>query len=99
VPDVEHRDRWEDEAICDRDERVVEVRVGDRSERDDREVRGRGDRAPQRGLPGGRYFVGVDGFLLNLRPTASECSGLMDALLAAKSLVAHFFFWPFSSYS
>jgi hypothetical protein len=46
VPDVEHRDRWEDEAICDRDERVVEVRVGDRSERDDREVRDRGDRAP-----------------------------------------------------
>jgi hypothetical protein len=62
VPDVQHGDGWEQEAVRDRDERVVEVRVGDRSERDDQKMRDRGDRAPQRGFPGGRYFVGVDGF-------------------------------------
>jgi hypothetical protein len=57
------------------------------------------DRAPERGLAGGRYFVGVDGFLLNLWPAARECSRLIGSLLAAKPLVAHFFFCPFSSYS
>jgi hypothetical protein len=96
---VEHGDGGEQEAVRDGDEGVVEVRVGERAERDDREMRDRGDRAPERGLPGGRYFVGVDGFLLDLWPAASECSGLMDSLLAAKPLVAHFFFCPFSSYS
>jgi hypothetical protein len=93
MPHVQHRDRWEQEAVRDRHERVVELRVADRSERDDRQVRDRRDRAPEGGLPGGRYFVGVDGgFLLNLWPAASECSGLIGSLLAAKPLVAHFFF-------
>jgi hypothetical protein len=58
---MEHRDGREQEAVRDRDERVVQVRVGECAERDDREVRDPGDRAPQRGLLGGRYFVGVDG--------------------------------------
>jgi hypothetical protein len=99
MPHVEHRDRREQEAVGDRDERVVEVGIGERAERDDRQMRDRRDRAPQGGLPGRRYFVGVDGFLFDLWPAASECSGLIDSLLAAKPLVAHFFFCPFSSYS
>jgi hypothetical protein len=59
---VEHRDGREHEAVRDGDKRVIEVRVRDRAERDDQQMRDRSDRAPQRGLAGGRYFVGVDGF-------------------------------------
>jgi hypothetical protein len=46
VPDVEHGDGREQEAVGDRHERVVQVRIGERAERDDRKMRDRGDRAP-----------------------------------------------------
>jgi hypothetical protein len=58
---MEHRDRWKEEAVGDGDEHVVE-RVREPAERDDPELRDAGDRAPEGGPLGGRYFVGVDGF-------------------------------------
>jgi hypothetical protein len=58
---MQHRDGREQEAIGDGDEEVVDVRISEVAERDDREVRGAGDRAPECRLPGGGYFVGVDG--------------------------------------
>jgi hypothetical protein len=96
VANVQHGDGRQQKAVRERDEDVVQERVRERPERDDREVREPGDRAPERGLARVCY---VDGFLLNLRPPAAERSRLMDSLLAAKPLLAHFFFWPFSSYS
>jgi hypothetical protein len=86
---VQYRDGRQQQAVRERDKEVVEVRVRERAERDDRKVREPGDRAPDRRLARVGYF---DGFLLNLRPPAGERSRLMDSLLAAKPLVAHFFF-------
>jgi hypothetical protein len=56
---VQHRDAGEEQAVGDGDERVVQVRVRERPERDDREVRDSGDRAPERRLAGVGY---LDGF-------------------------------------
>jgi hypothetical protein len=85
---VQHRDRRQQQAVRERDLEVVEVRVRERAERDDREMREPGDRAPERRLARVGYF---DGFLLNLlRP--EKRSRPMDSLLAAQPLVAHFFF-------
>jgi len=52
VADVEHGDARQDESVAEGDQDVVE-RVREPSERDDPELRGAGDRAPERGLPGG----------------------------------------------
>jgi hypothetical protein len=62
MADVEHGDAWQEESVCDRNEGVVQVRVPEVAESDDRDMRDACDRAPQGGLAGGRYFVGVDGF-------------------------------------
>jgi hypothetical protein len=59
---VQHRDARQQEAVRDRDEEVIEERVRERSERDDRQMRDPRDRAPQRRLAGVGYFAGVDGF-------------------------------------
>jgi hypothetical protein len=62
MPNVQHRDPGEQEAVRDSDESVIEVGVAERPERDDREVGDPRDRAPQRGLAGVGYFAGDDGF-------------------------------------
>jgi hypothetical protein len=59
---VQHGDARKDEAVGDRSQRVVEVGVGERAERDDRKVRDARDRAPERRFGRRGYFVGVDGF-------------------------------------
>jgi hypothetical protein len=57
---VQDRDARQDQAVGDRDEDVVEVRVRDRADGDDEEVRDAGDGDPDAGLLRVDYFA--DGF-------------------------------------
>jgi hypothetical protein len=57
---VEHRDRRKQEPVGDRDQRVVEIGVGDRADGDDEQLRDAGGGAPDRGLARVDYFA--DGF-------------------------------------
>jgi hypothetical protein len=59
---VQHRDAREEEAVGNGGKGVVQVRVRERAERDDQKMRDPRDRAPERRLSSGGYFVGVDGF-------------------------------------
>jgi hypothetical protein len=59
---VEHRDARKKEAVRERSERVVEIRVGLIPERDDEQLRDPGDRGPEGGFRRRRYFVGGDFF-------------------------------------
>ncbi len=60
MADVQDGDRGKQEAVRDRAQQVEEIRVGDRPDGDDEEVPDARDGAPERGLAGRGYFVGVD---------------------------------------